>query len=187
MLGSCKRFLLVCAQFMTESKLCLLARTISDGLGERLGDAPRGTMPRRVCAVCSAKFACPASFRGQAPTCRGCRPATHAPAHAGMEPPGAHPATCRRGRATALRAVQPGTATRAYCFGWVCSSCATARQTSWISSCGTTTERADGTRRALTRQFTACNMGPPETSSRLGPRMGASISSAHKQERKLCA
>jgi hypothetical protein len=76
-----------------------------------------------------------------------------------------------------------------------------ARQTSWISSFGTTTracvpgsssryihtERADGTRRALTRQFNACNMGPPETSSRLGPRMGASISSAHKQERKLCA
>ena len=56
-------------------------------------DSPRGTMQRRVCAVCSAKFACPASFRGQAPTCRGCRPATHAPAHAGMEPPGAHPAT----------------------------------------------------------------------------------------------
>jgi hypothetical protein len=49
-----------------------------------------------VCAVCSAKFACPASFRGQAPTCRGCRPATHAPAHAGMEPPGAcHCAACR--------------------------------------------------------------------------------------------
>ena len=49
-------------------------------------DAPRSTMQRRVCAVCSAKFACPASFRGQAPTCRGCRPATHAPAHAGSAP-----------------------------------------------------------------------------------------------------
>ena len=49
-------------------------------------DSPRGTMQRRVCAVCSAKFACPASFRGQAPTCRGCQPSTHAPAHAGSAP-----------------------------------------------------------------------------------------------------
>ena len=48
-------------------------------------DAPRSTMQRRVCAVCSAKFACPASFRGQAPTCRGCRPATHAPVQCAAE------------------------------------------------------------------------------------------------------
>jgi hypothetical protein len=173
MLGSCKRFLLVCAQFMTESKLCLLARTISDGLGERLGERRAARHSRAACALCAVRNSpAPRAFGGR-------------PRRAGaVDPPRTPPRTpgwSRRERATALRAVQPGTATRAYCFGWVCSSCATARRTSWISSCGTTTERADGTRRALTLQFTACNMGPPETSPRLGPRMGASISSAHKQ------
>jgi hypothetical protein len=43
----------------------------------------------------------------------------------------------------------------------------------------TTTKRADGRRCALTGEITACNMGPPATSLRLGPMMGASISSAH--------
>ena len=37
----------------------------------------RGTMPRRTCAVCRAEFNCPASFRGKAPKCSGCRPAQH--------------------------------------------------------------------------------------------------------------
>jgi hypothetical protein len=56
-----------------------LNRTQSAGASQR-SPAPRGTMRRRMCAVCSAKFACAASFRGKAPKCRGCR---RAPAHAG--------------------------------------------------------------------------------------------------------
>jgi hypothetical protein len=43
------------------------------------------------------------------------------------------------------------------------------------------------TRRTLTRGFLSCNMGPQATSSRLGTKLGASISSAHKQERNVCA
>ena len=47
-------------------------------------------MPHRVCANCSAEFACPASFRGKNPKCSGCR-ATHpqrqqALAHGGGAP-----------------------------------------------------------------------------------------------------
>ena len=42
-------------------------------------------MPHRVCAYCSAEFACPASFRGKNPKCIGCRVThpqrQHAPAH----------------------------------------------------------------------------------------------------------
>ena len=48
-----------------------------------------------------------------------------------LEPPACRSrATWRRVRATALRAAQPGTATRASCFGWGCSGCFTARPTS---------------------------------------------------------
>ena len=56
--------------------------------------ALRGTMQCRVCAVCSAEFTCPASCRGTAPNCSGCRRATHAPAlH--MKPCACHCAACR--------------------------------------------------------------------------------------------
>ena len=34
-------------------------------------------MPHRVCANCSAEFACPASFRGKNPKCSGCRRVTN--------------------------------------------------------------------------------------------------------------
>jgi hypothetical protein len=47
-------------------------------------------MPHRVCACCSAEFACPASFRGKNPKCSGCRAThpqrQHAPAHGGGAP-----------------------------------------------------------------------------------------------------
>ena len=47
-------------------------------------------MPHRVCANCSAEFACPASFRGKNPKCSGCRAThpqrQHAPAHGGGAP-----------------------------------------------------------------------------------------------------
>ena len=43
---------------------------------------PRGTMTHRVCAECSEDFACPASFRGKAPKCSGCRRTTHPEGHA---------------------------------------------------------------------------------------------------------
>jgi hypothetical protein len=48
------------------------------------------TIPRRMCAVCSAEFACPASFRGKAPKCSGCRRGKQrqqAPAEACHPPP----------------------------------------------------------------------------------------------------
>ena len=46
-------------------------------------------MESRVCAVCSANFACSKGFRGKAPKCSGCLRATkrqHAPARAGTSP-----------------------------------------------------------------------------------------------------
>ena len=47
-------------------------------------------MPHRVCANCSAEFACPASFRGKNPKCIGCRAMhpqrQHAPAQGGGAP-----------------------------------------------------------------------------------------------------
>ena len=46
-------------------------------------------MESRVCAVCSANFACSKGFRGKAPTCSGYLRATqrqHAPARAGTSP-----------------------------------------------------------------------------------------------------
>ena len=52
---------------------------------------PHGTMTHRVCAECSEDFAGPASFRGKAPKCSGCRRTTHpqrqhAPSCAGTSP-----------------------------------------------------------------------------------------------------
>ena len=57
---------------MTEGKLCLLARTISDGLGERLGErraARHNAAPRVRCVQCEIRL--PRELSGAGPDVQG--------------------------------------------------------------------------------------------------------------------
>ena len=145
------------------------------------------TLPHLPCAGCFSQYACPASVRGRAPKCSGCRRATQTGgrqhAHAESAPQ----------NGAAAGAPQPCHLTPCACH---CAACRAAGHGNGacvvlcaglhalfdgkadvvdLVACGTTTERAAGARCALTRKFSAGNTGPPATSSRRVVMKGATL------------